>query len=348
MQTLTSNALVPSSARWLSGDSLVPGLLFTATIAGAAFALRNLAGWTAVSPLIIAIVLGLAFHNTVGTPAALRAGVAFSTRRVLRFAVILLGLQLSLSQVAAVGSAGIGVIAATLAATFLFTLWLGRMLGVDRKLSELIAAGTSICGASAVVATNTVTQARDEDVAYAVACVTVFGSISMLLYPALESLLQLTPHAFGLWAGASIHEVAQVVAAAFQNGVDAGNFGTITKLSRVMLLAPMILALSCIAASKLRARRGEQSQRPSVPVPWFVLGFVVMMLVNSIGLIPPPETVYLVQATTFLLAIALAAMGLQTDIGKLREKGWRPLFVGAGAWLFISTFSLALVELIYV
>jgi uncharacterized integral membrane protein (TIGR00698 family) len=346
MQTLTSNALIPSSARWLSGHSPVPGLLLTITIAGAAFELRNLAGLTAVSPLIIAIVLGLAFHNTVGTSAVFKPGVAFSLRRVLRFAVVLLGLQLSLSQVAAVGSAGIAVIAVTLAATFLFTLWLGRMLGVDRKLSELVAAGTSICGASAVVATNTVTQARDEDVAYAVACVTVFGSISMLLYPALEGLLQLSPHAFGLWAGASIHEVAQVVAAAFQNGVDAGNFGTIAKLSRVMLLAPMILALSCIG--KFRSGRGEQAQRPSVPVPWFVLGFVVMMLVNSIGLIPPLEKVYLIQATPFLLAIALAAMGLQTDIRKLREKGWRPLLVGAGAWFFISAFSLALVELIYV
>jgi uncharacterized integral membrane protein (TIGR00698 family) len=347
MQTLTSNALVPSSPRLLSGHSLVPGLLLTVTIAGAAFALRDLAGMTAVSPLIIAIVLGVAFHNTTGTPAAFKPGVAFSMRPVLRFAVILLGLQLSLSQVAAVGSAGIGVIAATLAATFLFTLWLGRMLGVDRKLSELIAAGTSICGASAIVATNTVTRAHDEDVAYAVACVTVFGSVSMLLYPALEGLLQLTPHAFGLWAGASIHEVAQVVAAAFQNGIDAGNFATIAKLSRVMLLAPMILALSCIAASKLQARRSQSSARPSVPVPWFVLGFVVMMLVNSFGLIPPFEKAWLVQGTTFLLAIALAAMGLHTDIRKLRAKGWRPLFVGAGAWLFVSAFSLALVELIY-
>src|SRR5262249_55721968 len=129
-----------------------------------------------------------------------------------------------------------------------FTVWLGRQLSVDRKLTELIAAGTSICGASAVVATNTVTRASDEDVAYAVACVTVFGSASMLLYPVTAGLLQLTPHAFGLWAGASIHEIAQVVAAAFQNGVDAGNYGTIAKLSRVMLLAPLVLALGCLSA----------------------------------------------------------------------------------------------------
>lgn len=169
-------------------------------------------------------------------------------RRVLRVAIILLGLQLSLSQLTVVGGVGLAIIAVTLVATFLFTVWLGGLLNIDCKLAQLIGAGTSICGASAVIATSTVTRSSDEDVAYAVACVTVFGSVSMLLYPVLPGLLQLTPHAFGLWAGASIHEIAQVVAAAFQNGPDAGNFGTIAKLSRVMLLAPMILAIGCFSA----------------------------------------------------------------------------------------------------
>jgi uncharacterized integral membrane protein (TIGR00698 family) len=347
MQTLASSVLAPSSTRWLSGRRLVPGLFLTATIAAAAFGLRNLSGITALSPLIVAIVLGIAFHNTVGTPAAYKPGVAFSMRRVLRFAIILLGLQLSLSQVVEVGGAGLAIIASTLAATFLFTVWLGRRLGVDRKLAELIAAGTSICGASAVVATNTVTRASDEDVAYAVACVTVFGSASMLLYPVLEGLLQLTPHAFGLWAGASIHEIAQVVAAAFQNGVDSGNFAMIAKLSRVMLLAPMILALGCFSAGKPQTDHIEGSKRRSVPVPWFVLGFVAMMLLNSLDVIPHPEKAWVVQTTTFLLTVALAAMGLETDVGKLRAKGGKPLLVGAGSWLFISAFSLVLVELVY-
>jgi uncharacterized integral membrane protein (TIGR00698 family) len=347
MQTLTSTALDRSSARWLSGRSLLPGLLLTTTIATAAFGLRNLSGIAALSPLIIAIVLGLVFHNTVGTPAAFRPGVVFGMRRVLRFAIILLGLQLSLAQVVEVGAAGLGIIAFTLGGTFLFTVWLGRRLAVDRKLVELIAAGTSICGASAIVATNTVTRASDEDVAYAVACVTVFGSASMLLYPALEGLLQLTPHAFGLWAGASIHEIAQVVAAAFQNGADAGNFGTIAKLSRVMLLAPMILALGYFSSGKRRADRVDPSEQQSIPVPWFVLGFVAMMLFNSFDVISQADKAYLIQTTTFLLTVALAAMGLETDIRKLCAKGWKPLLIGAGSWLFISAFSLVLVELIY-
>jgi uncharacterized integral membrane protein (TIGR00698 family) len=342
MQTLTSGAFAPRT-RSLPGRELLPGLMFTTATAAAGFELRNLLGIGTLSPLIIAIVVGLLFHNLVGTPATFKPGVAFSMRRVLRLAVVLLGLQLSMSQVAEVGAIGLTIIAATLASTFLFTLWAARLVGVDRKLAELIAAGTSICGASAVVATNTVTRAPDEDVAYAVACVTVFGSVSMVLYPVLEGLLQLTPHAFGLWAGASIHEVAQVVAAAFQNSADAGNFAMMAKLSRVMLLAPMIMALGYVSARRISARRDQPS---AVPVPWFVLGFVLMMLVNSLGLIPPADKAYIVQSTTFLLMIALSAMGLQTDIGKLRAKGWKPLLVGAVSTLFISVFSLTLVELV--
>ena len=337
--------------RRTSWQGLLPGLLLTFTIAAAAFELRNLSGVTVLSPLIIAIVLGMALHNTVGTPGTFKPGVVFSVRRILRFAIVLLGLQLSLAQVVTVGIVGLAIIAITLASTFVFTAWLGRRLDIDRKLAELIAAGTSICGASAVIATNTVTCASDEDVAYAVACITVFGSVSVLLYPALAGLLQLTPHAFGLWTGASIHEIAQVVAAAFQNGADAGNFGTVAKLSRVMLLAPLVLALGYYNArshQSVGAGRVEQPALRAAPKPWFVAGFIAMMLFNSLDLIPHGEKIYLVQATTFLLTVALAALGLETDFRKLRAKGWRPLLVGAGSWLFISAFSLVLIELTHV
>ena len=348
MQSLTLTFSRRSGRQRALWNHLLPGLFLTFTIAAAAFELRNLLGITALSPLIIAIVLGMVFHNTVGTPAAFTSGVTFSMRRILRLAIILLGLQLSLSQVVSVGISGITIIAFTLVGTFVFTVWLGNRFGIDPQLTQLIAAGTSICGASAVIAANTVTRASDEDVAYAVASVTVFGSASILLYPALAGLLQLTPHAFGLWAGASIHEIAQVVAAAFQNGTEAGNFATIAKLSRVMLLAPMILVLAHIVAKDQQAidvGSAEPATRQAVPKPWFVAGFVAMMLFNSLDLIPPVDKAYLIQATTFLLTVALAAMGLGTDVGKLWARGWQPLLLGAGSWVFISVFSLALIEL---
>ncbi len=324
---------------------LLPGLLLAAGIAAFAFALRHLPGLSSFSPMIIAIVLGIAFHNLLGTPTTARPGVAFSMRKVLRFAIILLGLQLTASQVAEVGITGVAIIAATLVVTFAFTVWLGRLIGVDQKLAELIAAGTSICGASAVIATNTVTKAPDEDVAYAVACVTVFGSIAMFVYPLLPGLLQLGPHAYGLWAGASIHEIAQVVAASFQDGRQAGEFGTVAKLTRVMMLAPVVIALGVAARQRAKSSRAAPSSTAAL-MPWFVLGFIAMVGINSLVDIPAEAKAWIVTSTTFLLTMALAAMGLETDIRKLRAKGLRPLFLGLATFLFIATFSLMLVKLL--
>ena len=346
------NAVEPSepAPRHGSGKTalaILPGFLLTSAVAASAYGLRQLPGMSTFSPMILAIMVGIAFHNLVGTPAAAKPGVTFSLRRLLRIAIILLGLQLTITQVIEVGGRGIGIIAATLLATFAVTVWMGKLLGVDRKLAQLIAAGTSICGASAIIATNTVTNAHDEDVAYAVACVTVFGSVAMFAYPLLPGLLHLDPHAFGLWTGASIHEIAQVVAAAFQDGRQAGEFGTIAKLSRVMLLAPMVIALGLIAARNTAnsdPAAAVSSARP--PMPWFVLGFVALVGVNSLIAIPAEARVWIVAVTTFLLSVALAAMGLETDIRKLAAKGFRPALLGALAFLFIAGFSLTLIKLI--
>lgn len=344
----TDSRLASTAESW-SGrhiNGILPGLLLNSVIAGAAFAVRQLPGMATFSPMILSIMIAMAFHNIVGTPAWAKQGVTFSLRRLLRAAIILLGLQLTAAQVIEVGAPGLGIIAATLLATFVFTVWMGRLLGVDRKLAQLIAAGTSICGASAVIATNTVTNAPDEDVAYAVACVTVFGSVAMFTYPLLPALLHLDPQAFGLWTGASVHEIAQVVAAAFQDGQQAGEFGTIAKLSRVMLLAPMVIALGLMAARRQQQNdpdRAATTARP--PLPWFVLGFVALVGANSLITVPAEAKAWIVAVTTLLLSVALAAMGLETDIRKLMAKGVRPLLLGALAFLFIATFSLTLIKL---
>ncbi|WP_420902790.1 YeiH family protein [Rhodovulum sulfidophilum] len=333
-----------ASRQWVNSGpgSVLPGLLLAALIATLAFGLRHIPGIGVLSPLILAILIGMAFHNLIGTPAIARPGTSFSVKRVLRAGIILLGLQLTAQQVIAVGGVGVALIVATLLATFAFTTWLGRMLRVEARLTQLIAAGSSICGASAVIATNTVTRARDEDVAYAVACVTIFGSLSMVLMPLVGGLLDMGPHAFGLWTGASIHEIAQVVAAAYARGQEAGEFGTIAKLTRVMMLAPMVLGLSVLASRRLR-RDGGEADRAVPPVPWFVLGFVAMVGLASTGWLPEATVHVTTGITQFLLATALAAMGLETDMRKLAAEGLRPALLGAGAWVFISLFSLALI-----
>lgn len=323
----------------------VPGALLTAGVAGLALALRRIPGVAILSPMILATLIGMALHNIFGTPAWAKPGVTFSLKRVLRLGIILLGLQLMASQVVQVGFAGVGVIAATLVATLSFTKWLGRVMGVDAKLAELIGAGTAICGASAVIATNTVTRGSDEDVAYAVACVTVFGLLSMLLYPLLPGLLHLSPAAFGLWSGASIHEIAQVVAAAFQDGTHSGEIATVAKLTRVMMLAPVVITLGIIAVRRTANATGRSTSRPAPPMPWFVLGFIAMVILNSVVTIPAVPKATIVLGTTFMLSMALAAMGMETDFRKLRAEGLKPLALAAAAWIFISIFALVLVKL---
>ncbi len=324
--------------------AILPGLLMASVVAASAYGLRQLPGMTAFSPLILAILIGTVFHNLVGTPATAKQGVAFSMRRLLRFGIVLLGFQLTVSQIVDVGHRDFLIITATLATTFVFTVWTGRLLGVERKLAQLIAAGTSICGASAVIAVNTLTNGDDEDVAYAIACVTIFGSVAMFAYPILPALLHLDPHAFGLWSGASIHEIAQVVAAAFQNGKAAGEFGTIAKLSRVMLLAPVVIALGWMASRRQAQCNPAATASPRPPMPWFVLGFVAVVGLNSLITIPAAERAQIAAVTTFLLSVALAAMGLETDVRRLTARGVRPALLGALAFLFIASFSFALIK----
>jgi uncharacterized integral membrane protein (TIGR00698 family) len=342
-----SSARLVSLIQW-SGrrvHEILPGLCLTSIVAGVSFGIRMLPGMANFSPLILSMIIGIAYHNIVGTAAWAKQGVTFSLRRLLRIAIILLGLQLTSSQVIELGGRGLGVIAATVLVTFAFTVWIGKLLGVEAKLAQLIAAGTSICGASAVIATNTVTNADDEDVAYSVACVTVFGSAAMFIYPLLPGLLHLDPHGFGLWAGASIHEIAQVIAAAFQDGQKAGEFATIAKLTRVMLLAPMVISIGLMTArSRLRPSDASKvTARP--PMPWFVLGFVALVGVNSLVTVPVEAKAWIVAVTTFLLSIALAAMGLETSIAKLASRGLRPALLGAFSFLFIAAFSLTLIKL---
>lgn len=342
MSHTTSIASDPIDAGFLifRSTTVWPGIVLASIMGAAAFSLRQVPGLGIFSPMILAVALGIVFSNVVGTPERAKQGIAFCQRRLLRFAIVLLGFQLTVSQVMAIGKTGIGIVGLALVATFIFTVALGRLIGVDRKLAELIAAGTSICGASAIVATNAVTGARDEDVAYAVASITLFGTIAMVTFPLAAPLLELGQHQFGLWAGASIHEVAQVIGASFQNGTEAGEIGTIAKLARIALLAPMVIGLGLLAR---RTVESEASARP--PLPWFVLAFVAVVAVNSAVEVPAELKSAIALVTTMLLALGLAAMGLQTNLSDIRSRGLRPLILALSAFLFISCFSLALVKL---
>ena len=337
------DAGIATSPRFGRLPALAPGLALTAVIASVAFVLRLIPGVATLSPMILAVLLGVVLHNSIGAPVAAREGVAFSLRAVLRFSIILLGLQITAGQAAALGVGGLATIATALFGTLAFTILVGRALGVPRGLALLIGVGTSICGASAVLAAKVATAGDDEDAAYAVACVTVFGTLAMFAYPLAQSFLHLSPRAYGLWAGASIHEIAQAVAAAFQGGGDAGQFGTIAKLTRVAMMAPVVIALGEVSAPLGLAGEGER-RRP--PFPWFLVGFLALAALNSLVAIPHEITAPIGVGATFLLSMAMAAMGLHTDLRHIRSRGLRPLALGLLASLFICGASLVMVRVI--
>ena len=305
--------------------------------------LHSLPGLSVLSVLILAILLGILVRNTIGIPPACQPGIRFSLRYLLRLAIVLLGLRLSMVELMAIGPIGLAIIVAASASTFGFTCWLGARLGIRPKLVQLIAAGTSICGASAVVATNAVVNSSEEDLTYAVAMVTGFGTLAMLLYPVLPGLLQLNPEAFGMWCGASIHEVAQVLAAAFQYGPVSGEFATVAKLSRVLMLVPLVLLLGW------RSTTGAAGagQRRSLPIPWFIVLFALLVLTNSLGIIPLGLKTVLLHANQLFLAMAMAAMGLETNLHILRQAGMKPIYLAAAAWLFLAVVSFGLIVAYY-
>ncbi len=332
-------SLSPSRA---SGSSLtravlvLPGLGLSLVLSLIAIRIRDATGIAAMNPVVVALAFGILLRAGLGLPGWLRPGTAFAVRPVLRAAIVLLGLQVTAGQLLSVGAGALALAFLSVALTIPFTIWLGNRLGVPAALSQLIGTGTGICGASAIVAANQVAQGRQEDVAYALAVITLCGTASLLIYPQLALLLGLSPRAYGLWAGSSIHEVVQAVGAAAAGGPLAVEVGTITKLARVVMLAPAVLALG----AWVQRGRGTSAQ-VKAPMPWFAFGFLAMVAVASTGWLPPPVIGGAKYAVPVMLAASVAALGLNTDLRALRAEGMRPLLLGLGAWLFIAVLGLA-------
>lgn len=324
---------------WL--QTILPGLALSGGIALGATVLRLVTGSPYLSPMLVSVFTGVVIRVLLRPSAVATPGLRFATRPVLRMGIILLGLQVTLGAIIALGAAPFLVAALTLSVTYVAIVALGRVFGVPLPLTQLIAAGTSVCGASAIVAANSVAQGDEEDIGYAVACVTLFGTISMIALPVLGGLMGLAPDEFGVWTGAAVHEVAQVTAAAFQHGAESGQVGTLTKLIRVIMLAPLVIAMAGMAR-----RVGAAGTAGAAPFPWFVIWFLVMVGVNSAGIVPDWLRRDAGFVSTLFMATGLAAMGLAMDLRQLKNRGLRPLMLGLCGTLIVSGMSLGLVKAI--
>ncbi|MEO6354805.1 MAG: YeiH family putative sulfate export transporter [Burkholderiaceae bacterium] len=329
---------------------LLSGLLFSALIGVAAIALGELDWMQAhgLSALTIAIVLGIALGNTVFPRLAgnCGAGVTFSKQSLLRLGIILYGFRLTFQDIGQVGLAGVAIDALVLTSTFALAILLGtRLFKLDRNTALLIGAGSSICGAAAVMATEPVLKGRAEQVTVAVSTVVVFGTLAIFLYPLLYRLnlewhlLGSAPTEFGVYIGSTVHEVAQVVAAGRAIGQDAANTAVITKMVRVMMLAPFLLILSAWIARdrKTAAAAAHNRAEPAarLAIPWFAFAFIAVVGFNSLAVLPHQIVAGTVAVDTMLLAMAMAALGLTTHISAIRRAGVKPLMLAAVLFLWL-------------
>ncbi|WP_297887018.1 YeiH family protein [Sulfurihydrogenibium sp.] len=315
------------------------GLIFSSVLALFAMFISNLEivkSTVNFSPLIIAIIIGMVIGNTIKLPEVLKPGINFSLKKILRFAIIFLGFRLTFQNIIDVGLEGLVVDAFMLISTFVLTVFISqRFFGLDTSMSYMIASGSSICGASAVLATSPIVKGQMHQAAMAVATVTIFGTIAMFLYPAVYKsglLPGLDDSTYGIYTGATVHEVAQVVAAGFAVSDQAGNTATIAKLTRVVMLAPLLLFLSFYFAKK-HATHGVNIRE--IPIPWFVFGFIAMVGVNSLSVFPKQTVNMINQADTFLLTVSMAALGIETSLEKMKKAGMKPIYSALIVFIYL-------------
>ena len=330
-------------SRFTGIKSHLTGLILTTgiAVAGSMLAGSHLAWLWGLSALTIAIGLGILLGNTVypRITTACVAGVTFSKQQLLRAGIILYGLRVTFQQIASVGGAAILTDLIVLSSTFLLAYWLGsKLLRLDRDTALLIGAGSSICGAAAIMATEPVIQAPASKVSIAVATVVVFGTASMFLYPVIYHLgfmylpVFQNQNSYGIYAGSTIHEVAQVFAAGQAIGVQAADTAVIVKMIRVMMLAPFLLLLS--GWLNLSKDQGV-TQKRKMTIPWFAVFFILMTVVNSLQLIPAALTQELITLDNLLLTMAMAGLGLTTHISAIRAAGIKPLSLGGVLFLYL-------------
>lgn len=326
--------------------TIIPGVLYALVLAIAAWFAGKLV------PVIGGAVFAILFGLVVGQifrPARSAAGLKFTSKKILQYAIILLGFEMQIRNVLAVGSRSLLIMLFTLTAAFVTAFAMYRLLRVPGKQAVLIGVGTCICGGSAIAATAPVIDADDRDVAQSISTIFLFNVVAVFAFPLLGRLLRLSDAGFGLWAGTAINDTSSVVAAASAWSDAAGNntalsLATIVKLTRTLLIIPVTIVLAIYTARSKRAS-GAGSFSIVRIFPWFVIGFVVAAIVNSFAPLPPAVPRSLAAGGKFMIVMAMAAIGLSTDIRSLVASGWRPIALGAACWFAVAVASLAVQNL---
>lgn len=325
---------------------LVSGIIFTVIFALLAYFACKCSFCTSINlnSLTLAIIIGMLIGNLLNKyiPEKCREGITFSSKKILRFAIILYGFRITFQQIFAVGLNGLFADVVMLTTTYLFGYYLGtRVFKLDKDLCMLTAIGSSICGAAAVLGTDAVLKAKSHKVSLAVATVVLFGTISMFIYPLLYNLGFLSPEFFGIYIGSTVHEVAQVVAAGSAISSQTMDTAVIVKLTRVMMLVPYLFLLGMYLAKK------SGTKREKIPMPWFAILFVVVCGLNSLNLLPIVVKNFIIEFDVFLLTMAMFALGVETNFNKIKGLGLKPILLAGLMFIWLVCGGMIVNKVLY-
>ena len=316
---------------------LIPGIAASVAIAAVATFIENLLPIHLVGGAVIAMFIGMVINCFIGKNSILATGVKFTSKKILKFAIILLGLSLNISTVLQVGKMSLVVMLFTLATCFGGGYFIGRALGLNWKLSNLISAGTGICGGSAIAAIAPTIDADDSDVAYAMSATFLFDMAMIILFPIMGKAIGMSAEAFGIWAGTAVNDTSSVVATGYAFSEAAGDFATMVKLTRTLSIIPTVLVFALIQMNLKRkeaVKNGKSEKEIKANFsftkifPWFILGFLAMSVVASLFTIPAEVVSATKTASKFLMVCALAAIGLNTSFKDMKKSGIKPMIHG--------------------
>jgi len=313
---------------------LLPGIALSVVIALGAQLLENILPVDFIGASVMALFIGM-ITNYIKPIAdtQVQSGVQFTSKRVLKFSIILLGASLNIMTILEVGRISLIVMVFTLLAAFGGGYLLGKAFGLDWRLSSLISSGTGICGGSAIAAVSPVIEAEDYQVSYAMSSTFIFDMLMIILFPLMGQWLGLSDMAFGLWTGTAVNDTSSVVAAGYAFSEAAGDFATMVKLTRTLAIIPVVIGFTFIQMRRNR-KRANTSQNNEVNMslknvfPWFILGFLALALINSLGFVPVGVSQALKEISRFLMVVALSAIGLKTDLSAMKQSGFKPMVHG--------------------
>ncbi len=320
----------------------LPGIAFAAVIAVPAWLIGKLV------PVVGSPVLGILFGMILAfwkRPELLDEGISYTSKKLLQYSIILLGFDMNLFNVFKTGKQTLVLMAFTLTASFLTAYFVGKLLKLDGNTKTLIGVGSSICGGSAIAATAPVIHASDEEVAQSISTIFLFNVIAAFLFPFLGHVFGMSDQSFGLWAGTAVNDTSSVVAAGYTFSNAAGNLAVIVKLTRTLMIVPATLVLAIYTSHKAK---GSQTGNYSLVkiFPWFVLGFIAASVINTFVALPAGMGSFLSQVGKFVIVMAMAAIGLNTNLVKLVKNGGKPILLGATCWVVLAITSIVVQRLV--